>query len=69
MRNMGQRYICLLHNITMLPSISFHIGNSEDRFGAWSTEECREVVREGSRRECECSQLAHFGILFVRQAC
>ena len=39
--------------------------DSEDRFGAWSTEGCREVVREGNRRVCECTQLAHFGILFV----
>ena len=45
--------------------ILFHLGDSEDRFGAWSTEGCREVVREGNRRVCECSQLTHFGILFV----
>ena len=55
-------------HIIMLPCISFGfiiIGHSEDRFGAWSTEECREVLRERNRRVCECSQLAHFGILFV----
>ena len=45
--------------------ITMCIGDSEDRFGAWSTEGCREVVREGNRRVCECSQLAHFGVLFV----
>ena len=47
---------------------SYCTGNSEDKFGAWSTEGCREVMREGNRRVCECTQLAHFGILFVRRA-
>ena len=42
-----------------------HAGHSEDRYGSWSTEGCREVMREGNRRVCECTQLAHFGILFV----
>ena len=46
--------------ILLLPS-----GDLGDRFGAWSTDGCREVMREGNRRVCECSQLAHFGILFV----
>ena len=36
-----------------------------DRFGAWSTEGCRMVMKEGNRLVCECTQLAHFGILFV----
>ena len=40
-------------------------GDLGDRVGAWSTDGCREVMREGNRRVCECSQLAHFGILFV----
>ena len=44
---------------------SIYTGESEDRFGAWSTEGCKEVMREGNRRVCECTQLAHFGILFV----
>ena len=36
-------------------------------FGAWSTTGCKEVVidREKNVRSCECSQLAHFGLLFV----
>ena len=45
--------------------MSLHTGNSESTFGAWSTEGCREVEREGNKRVCECSQLVHFGILFV----
>ena len=42
-----------------------HAGDSGDTFGAWSTEGCREIMREGNRRVCKCTQLAHFGILFV----
>ena len=44
---------------------TIHSGDSEDRFGAWSTEGCKEVMKEGNKRVCECTQLAHFGILFV----
>ena len=54
------RNVCVTHIIIMI-----HAGDSEDRFGSWSTEGCREVMREGNRRVCECTQLAHFGILFV----
>ena len=36
-----------------------------DRFGTWSGDGCKEVVRGNNRRVCECTQLAHFGILFV----
>lgn len=36
-----------------------------DEFGAWSTSGCREVRTRDNHTECECSQLGHFGILFV----
>ena len=38
-----------------------------DRFGAWSTSGCREVVQDENHTVCECNQLGHFGILFVRR--
>ena len=35
-------------------------------FGAWSPDGCTEVVTgSGNEKVCECTQLAHFGILFV----
>ena len=34
-------------------------------FGAWSTSGCKEVLQKGNERICSCTQLAHFGILFV----
>ena len=35
-------------------------------FGAWSPDGCTEVVTgSGNEKFCECTQLAHFGILFV----
>lgn len=35
-------------------------------FGAWSADDCREVATgSGNEKVCECTQLAHFGILFV----
>ena len=38
-----------------------------DRFGAWSTSGCREVIQDENHTVCECNQLGHFGILFVRE--
>ena len=59
----GGVHSVVLHHVFL--NCHSHAGDSEERFGAWSTEGCREVVRDGNRRVCECSQLAHFGILFV----
>ena len=36
-----------------------------ERFGAWSSSGCREVVRDGNNIVCECSQLGQIGLLFV----
>ena len=52
--------VASIYILLLLPT-----GDLGDRFGAWSSDGCREVMREGNRRVCECSQLAHFGILFV----
>ena len=41
------------------------MSSGAEEFGAWSTSGCREVERDGNRRVCECTQLAHFGMLFV----
>lgn len=38
----------------------------EDEFGAWSTSGCKEVKKNGNERICSCTQLAHFGMLFVK---
>ena len=65
MCDVGQRYTHHLIRCYTASSMLLHSGDSEDRFGAWSTEGCREVVKEGKRRVCKCSQLAHFRILFV----
>ena len=56
-------YYCIMIAMHIIQSIQEL--DSEDRFGAWSTEGCKEVMREGNRRVCEFTQLAHFGILFV----
>ena len=37
-----------------------------DGFGSWSSGNCRVVYESGDRTRCECSQAAHFGLLFVR---
>ena len=36
-----------------------------DRFGAWDTAGCKEIASSNGRKDCECRQLGHFGILFV----
>ena len=42
----------------LMPAIS-------DQFGAWDTAGCREITSSNGRKDCECRQLGHFGILFV----
>ncbi|XP_064387545.1 latrophilin-like protein 1 isoform X4 [Halichondria panicea] len=37
---------------------------TQDRFGAWDTAGCREITSSNGRKDCECRQLGHFGILF-----
>ena len=62
---MGQRYelYCI-----MVISVILFVFIGVEVFGAWSTSGCREVVRDGNKRVCEGTQLAHFGILFVSVA-
>ena len=36
-----------------------------DNFGAWDISGCREIQVSEGRIVCECTQLGHFGILFV----
>ena len=36
-----------------------------DGFGSWSSDNCRVVYESGDKTRCECSQAAHFGLLFV----
>ena len=38
-------------------------------FGAWSTSGCKEFTDDDDHTVCECSQLGHFGILFVSIEC
>ena len=45
--------------------IMFDTIDFTDRFGAWSTDGCTKVAANGDSIGCECTQLAHFGILFV----
>lgn len=33
--------------------------------GTWSTKGCTEVLVSGDVTTCECTYMAHFGILFV----
>ncbi|XP_064387646.1 adhesion G-protein coupled receptor G6-like isoform X2 [Halichondria panicea] len=37
---------------------------TQDQFGAWDTTGCREITSSNGRKDCECRQLGHFGILF-----
>ena len=34
--------------------------------GRWSSDNCRKIRSGGGRTICDCSQLGHFGLLFVR---
>ena len=36
-------------------------------FGSWSSDDCRVVYDRDDQAQCECSQPAHFGLLFVSQ--
>ena len=36
-----------------------------DNFGAWDLGGCKEVQTTNDRVTCDCTQLGHFGILFV----
>ncbi|XP_064387511.1 uncharacterized protein LOC135335851 isoform X2 [Halichondria panicea] len=37
---------------------------TQGQFGAWDTAGCREITSSNGRKDCECRQLGHFGILF-----
>ncbi|XP_064387798.1 adhesion G-protein coupled receptor G6-like isoform X1 [Halichondria panicea] len=45
-------------------SSSCAVFNTQDRFGAWDTAGCIEITSSNGRKDCECRQLGHFGILF-----
>ncbi len=64
MCNVGQRYVCIMYVTRRINNFDVYM-HAGDRFGVWTTEGCKEVMREGNKRACECTQLAHFGILFV----
>lgn len=36
--------------------------------GQWTRENCRVVSESDDNCRCECSQLGHFGLLFVRMS-
>ena len=63
---MGQRCVTtlLLANDVVILMLIIQF-KDEDEFGAWSTSACKEVERNGNERVCSCTQLAHFGMLFV----
>ena len=46
------------HFLSLLPANS-------GKFGAWDTAGCKEITSSNGRKDCECRQLGHFGILFV----
>ncbi|XP_064387685.1 adhesion G-protein coupled receptor G6-like [Halichondria panicea] len=71
------RLACLQTNKTVPIRTSFlirmtdNVNNSrcavyktKDQFGAWDTAGCREITSSNGRKDCECRQLGHFGILF-----
>ena len=64
-------YLYLLYySIIIIIIIAFimcyiDIASNVGRAGRWSSENCRKVKSEGGRTVCECSQLGHFGLLFV----
>ena len=33
--------------------------------GRWSSDDCKKTKTSGGRTVCDCSQLGHFGLLFV----
>ena len=35
------------------------------QYGRWSTDSCRVVSDDGATTRCVCTQLGHFGLLFV----
>ena len=39
------------------------------QYGKWSTDSCRVVSDDGATTQCVCTQLGHFGLLFVSKVC